>query len=177
MLILLREAWKESYELRRKTDAWKCLNSGELVRFSSLDVSKEESLSFSPSHCSVCSGSVAVQILVLWLKLFLAAPTEVYIDAAFFDILFQDDASSSQCKGLQEVRRQVIISIATTSRNGAKMVLKELQKRLTASRDMNCADILGKIMEIEGFDMADEYAELAMNILSSQGDAAVDMRV
>jgi len=177
MLILLCEAWKESYELRRKIDAWKCLNSGALVRFSSFDFSKERSLSFSPSHCSVCGGSVAVQMLVLWLKLFLVAPTEVYVGVEFFEILFQEDFSSGQFKGLQGIKRQVIISIATTSRNGAKMVLAELRKRLTTSRDMNCADILGKIMEIKGFDMVDEYAELAMNILSSQGDITMDTQV
>lgn len=177
MLILLREAWRESYELRRRIDAWKCLNSGALVRFSPLDLRKDRSLSFSPSHCSVCGGSVALQILVLWLKLFLVAPAEVHVGEEFFGTLFQEDIPISQCKGLQEIKKQVIISIATNSRNGAEMVLTELRKRLAASHDMNCADILGKIMEIEGFGMADEYAKLAMDILSSQGDLAVSMQV
>ena len=53
------------------------------------------------------------------------------------------------------------------------MVLKELEKRLGASRDMYCADILGKIMEIQGFGMIDEYTKLALHILSSQADLAV----
>jgi len=38
---------------------------------------------------------------------------------------------------------------------------------------MNCAEILGKIMEIEGFDMLNEYAKLAMDILSSRTNTAV----
>jgi len=174
MLVLLREACRESNELRRRIDAWKRLNSGALVKSSPLDVTKDESFSFSPSHCSMCGGSVALQLLVLWLKLFLVVPTEVRVDDEFFGILFQED-TPSQCKGLQEIKKQVIISIATNSRHGAEMVLRELRKRLTASRDMNCAEILGKIMEIEEFGMINEYTKLAMDILSSRTNTAIGM--
>ena len=73
-----------------------------------------------------------------------------------------------QGRGLQELKKQVIVSIATNSRSGAEMVLRELKNRLTVSHDMNCAEILGKIMEIEGFDMINEYTKLAMYILSSR---------
>jgi len=172
MLLLLREAWRESYELRRRIDAWKCLNSGALVKSIPWDSTTDRSFSFSPSHCSLCGGSIALHILVLWLKLFLVAPGQVRVNEQFFRILFEDD-SSGQSKGLQEIKKQVIISIATNSGQGAEMVLRELEKRLKASRDMYCAGILGKIMEIEGFGMITEYAELAMEILASQGDAAV----
>jgi len=174
MLILLREAWRESYELRRRNDAWKCLNSGALVKSTSLDRTTDSSFSFSPSHCSLCGGSIALHMLVLWLKLFLVAPAQVRVDQEFFSILFQDDVPSHS-KGLQEIKKQIVISIATNSRQGAEMVLNELGKRLIASRDMYCAGILGKIMEIEGFDMINEYARLAMAILSSRADTEVSM--
>jgi len=172
MLVLLREAWRESHELCRRINAWECLNSGALVKPISLNRTKENSFSFSPSHCSLCGGSIALQILVLWLKLFLVAPSEVRVDEDFFHTLFHDD-DPSHSKGLQEIKKQVIISIATNSRQGAEMVLRELRKRLIASRDMNCADILGKIMEIEGFDMIDEYAKLAMEVLASRVEIPV----
>jgi len=169
---LLREAWRERYEHGRRIDAWKSLNSGALIQATPLERITEGSLLFSPSHCSVCGGSIALHLLVLWLKLFLVAPSRVSVKEEFFLILFQDDGQSHG-KSLQEVKRQIIIAIATNSRQGAEMVLKELEKRLKASRDMYCAGILGKIMEIEGFGMINEYAKLAMDILSSQADTAV----
>ena len=161
---LLREAWRESHEFRRRIDAWKSLNSGALVKATPLDRITEGSFSFSPSHCSICGGSIALHLLVLWLKLFLVAPVQVCVNEEFFSILFQDHG-----KGLQEIKKQIIIAIATNSRQGAEMVLRELEKRLKASRDMYCAGILGKVMEIEGFAMINEYAKLAIDILSSQG--------
>ena len=173
MSSLLREAWRESYELRRRIDAWKNLNSGALVYAPPLDRITDGSFSFSPSHSSVCGESIALHLLFLWLKLFLVAPAQVRVNDGLFGILFQDDAQShSTSKGLQEIKRQVIISIATNSRHGAEMVLSELEKRLKGSRDMYCAGILGMIMDIEGFVMVNEYAKLAMDILSSQADTA-----
>jgi E3 ubiquitin-protein ligase UBR4 len=171
MLVLLREAWRESDEIRRRIDAWKCLNSGALVKSTPLERTTEKFSSFSPSHCSLCGGSVALHFLVLWLKLYLVAPAQVCVDEGFFGILFQDDVRSHS-KGLQDIKKQAIISIATNSRHGAEMVLRELEKRLKASHDMYCAGILGNIMEIEGFNMINEYEELAIDILSSRTDTA-----
>ncbi len=171
---LLREAWRECYELGRRIDSWKSLNSGALLQGTALERITESSLSFSPSHCSLCGGSIALHLLVLWLKLFLVAPSQVSVKEEFFLILFQDDGQSHG-KSLQEVKRQIIIAIATNSQQGAEMVLRELEKRLKASRDMYCAGILGKIMEIEGFVMINEYAKLAMDILSSQADTTARM--
>ena len=169
MHILLREAWRESYDLQARIDAWRRLNTGALVQPYSLDKINHHYTSFSPSHCSLCGGAIAFHLLVLWQKLFLVAPTHVRLNGEFFGILFE----ASHSKGLCEIKKQVIISIVTNSHCGAEMVLKELEKRLGASRDMYCADILGKIMEIQGFGMIDEYTKLALHILSSQADLAV----
>ena len=168
LFFLLREAWRETYELGRRMDAWSNLNSGALVTTTPLDRIIDNSFQFSPSHCSACAGSIALNLLLLWLKLFLVAPAQVSVNGEFFAILFQGDAHQNQTKGLQDIKSQVIIAIATSSQQGAAMVLSELEKRLRASRDMYCAGILGKILEIEGFIMINEYAKLAMDILSSQ---------
>ena len=171
MLVLLREAGRESYELRRRIDAWKRLNAGALIDSGPSDITEANgSFSFTPSHCSVCGGTIAYQLLGLWHHLFVLCPTKV--DRVFFNILFQEDVPN-QGRGLQDLKKQVIVSIATNSQNGAEIVLRELRTRLTASHDMNCAEILGKIMEIEGFDMLNEYAKLAMDILSSRTNTAV----
>jgi hypothetical protein len=46
------------------------------------------------------------------------------------------------------------------------MVLAELRKRLKASQDTNCSEILGKIILVEGFPMSTEYTKLAVDVLS-----------
>ena len=71
-------------------------------------------------------------------------------------------------KALSDSKRQVVKEIATKSTAGAKHVLAELRKRLSATNDMNAAEILGKILEVEGFSMADEYSALAVEVLSAR---------
>jgi hypothetical protein len=44
--------------------------------------------------------------------------------------------------------------------------LIELRKRLTATRDVTCAEILGKIMEVDDFSMSEDYSKLAMDVLA-----------
>jgi len=167
LLLMMREAGREKYELRRRLDAWECLNSGELVvSTSSFDVAVHD-ISFSPSHCSGCSATVAYHLLELWHKLFIVAPSQVSIDQRFLEILLQEEPTI-QSKGLVESKKQAVVSIATKSEEGAKMVLKELRKRLVASQDMNCAEILGKVMEVEGFSMSKDYAQLAVEVLSTR---------
>lgn len=179
----LKEAGREAYELRRRISAWKCLESGCLVvqpKCFSLDgtLSGEDSFAFSPSHCPVCRGSVAHQLLVLWLRLFLVDPSQVRVDNKFVELLVQDDVSvncnslSHQSKGLGECKKEVLVSIATKSDKGAAIVLDVLKTRLAASQDINCAEILGKILVVEGFSMSEEYTKLAMAILATQSTAA-----
>ena len=163
ILLSFREAGRESYELCRRLDAWKRLNSGQL---NPTQPANCRSFSFTPSHCSVCGGTILLQLLNLWLKLFLVAPEKVIVTRLFFDILFQHDGPNQGGKSFQELKRQVIICIATKSRNGAEMVLRELRSRLIVSKDMNCAGILGEILEIDGFEMLDEFQKFAMSILS-----------
>merc|ERR1711935_411048 len=85
LLILFREAGRESYELRRRLDSWKLLNSGSLNPIQTAN--EWRSFSFTPSHCSVCGGTVLLQLLSLWLKIFLIAPENVIVNNFFFDIL------------------------------------------------------------------------------------------
>jgi hypothetical protein len=62
----------------------------------------------------------------------------------------------------------VVREIATKSQDGAKLVLAELRKRLSATHDITSAEILGKIMEVEGFSMSEEYSKLAMEVLAAR---------
>jgi hypothetical protein len=180
LIMQMKEAGKEGYELRRRISAWKCLESGCLVRQPNtwqVDriLLREASSAFSPSHCPVCAISVAQKLLVLWLKLFLVDPSQVRIDRDFIEFLVQDDFAVSgnnypslQSKGRGECKKDVVVSIATKSETGAKIVLEVLKERLTTSEDTMCAEVLGKILEVEGFPLSDEYSNFAIEILASQ---------
>lgn len=160
--LLMREAERESYELNRRIQAWERLETDTLANVGTV---KPTNFTFSPSHCSVCGGVVAHQLLVLWMRLFQARPSEVHIDREFLCLLLEDFPTIG--KGLFDFKRQVVQVIATKSEEGAKLVLSELRKRLTATNDSTCAEILGKIMEVEGFSMSEEYSKLAMEILAA----------
>jgi hypothetical protein len=160
--LLMREAERESFELNRRIQAWKRLETDTLANVGTVNPTN---FTFSPSHCSVCGGAVALQLLVLWMRLFQARPSEVHVDQEFLCLLLEDFSTIS--KGLFDFKRQVVQEIATKSEEGAKLVLAELRKRLTATNDATCAEILGKIMEVEGFSMSEEYSKLAMEVLAA----------
>jgi hypothetical protein len=161
--MLMREAERESYELSRRIKAWKRLDNGSLTETGAVTA---EPVPYSPSHCSVCGATVALQLLILWLRLFLACPSDVYVGQDFLCLLLEDIPTVS--KGLSDCKRQVVREIATKSEDGAKLVLAELRKRLSATHDITSAEILGKIMEVEGFSMSEEYSKLAMEVLAAR---------
>jgi hypothetical protein len=161
--MLMREAERETYELSRRVQAWKRLDNGELAETNALIT---EPVSYSPSHCSACGAAVALQLLVLWMRLFLARPSDVYVDRDFLNLLLEEVPGVS--KGLSDCKRQVVREIATKSHEGARLVLAELRKRLSATNDNTSAEILGKIMEVEGFCMSEEYSKLAMEVLTAR---------
>ena len=161
--MLMREAERERYELNRRIEAWKRLDNGSLAENSAGSAGP---MIYSPSHCSVCGPTVALQLLILWLRLFLARPSDVKIDQDFLCLLLEDIPSVS--KGLSDCKRQVVREIATKSKDGAQLVLSELRKRLSATNDITSAEILGKIMGVEGFLMAEEYSKLAIEVLAAR---------
>ena len=167
--LLMREAERESHELKRRIQAWRRLENDELADVGTLVPSP---IAYAPSHCSSCGGAVGLQLLVLWLRLFHSRPKEVQIDRGFLSLLLEDLPSAG--KSLFDFKRQVVREIATKSEEGAKLVLAELRKRLTATRDVASSEILGKILEVEGFSMSEEYAKLAMEVLSSTGQGALE---
>ena len=61
-----------------------------------------------------------------------------------------------------------VTEIATKSEDGARLVLTQIRRRLLATEDPVSAEILGKIMTVEGHYLPDEYAKLAMDLLSQR---------
>ncbi|KAL3925337.1 MAG: hypothetical protein SGILL_000477 [Bacillariaceae sp.] len=165
LLMLTREAGKESFALQRRCDAWEALNNGVLVN--TTPNVEEYDPSFSPSHCSSCSGVIAYHLLELWTSMFHAAPPEIEVDSSMLKVLLFEN-TSTQSNGVIECKKRAVISIATKSPTGAEMVLAAMRLRLAASQDRFCTEILGKILEVDGFSHATEYTKLAMEVLSSR---------
>lgn len=159
--MMMREAQREQYELKRRISAWQRLNEGALV-----DLGypiQEEDMSTS-CHCSVCGPTVSLHLLLLWSRLFVQRPSEVQVDRDFLSLLLSESATVG--KTLSDCMREVVKDVATKSQVGAKFVLEEIRTRILATRDPVSAEILGKIMAVEGHFMAEEYSKLALELLA-----------
>lgn len=159
----MRDAERECYELQRNIGAWKRLNSGELVESS--PVTPRSSSSFMPSYCSRCADSVTLQFLKLIMSILSKERNDFAFPVSknFVHSLFMEPKGMS--KDLQKLKRLAIVTLVVRSKQGAILVLNELQVRLRAIRDVTSAEILGDILEKE-FELGDEYAALAMEVLS-----------
>ena len=67
---------------------------------------------------------------------------------------------------LKDLKRRVIITLASTSEMASKMILAELKARLAAVQDVTSAEVLGRIVELD-FPSVNDYIELAVETLSS----------
>jgi hypothetical protein len=159
--MLMREAQRERYELKRRIDAWERLNKGSLVD-PGFPIQEDDTIA--TCHCSVCGPTVAFHLLSLWSSLFVARPSEVEVDDDFLRLLLSE--STTVGKTLSDCMREVVKDIATKSETGAKLVLEEIRKRLTSTNDPVSAEILGNIMSVEGHFLEEEYSNLAMQMLA-----------
>jgi len=159
----IRENERNCYELNRRIDAWKRLNRDGLANDIGSIPSSDDT--FVPSFCSSCSHIIAYHLISLAIILFRCnvKDSEKSLNTMFISCLFQDDIGMSQ--KLLDLRKMFIIAIVVKSKVGAKLVLKELQARLRVTRDVNCAQILGKLLE-KDFHMSNDYADLAIEILN-----------
>ena len=160
---LLREAQLERYELKRRIHAWEMLNEGSLVDTGHQIVDDDK---IDTCRCSICGPTVALSLLSLWAHLFAAHPSQVRVNVEFLNLLLTDSAVVG--KHLSERMRDTVTEIATKSEDGARLVLTQIRRRLLATEDPVSAEILGKIMTVEGHHLPDEYAKLAMDLLSQR---------
>jgi hypothetical protein len=168
LIMLTREAERERFALQHRLKSWEALNNGVLVNTTpNIAV---ESVSFSPSHCSFCSSIVAYHLLKLWVCMLDSFPHEVQVDESILKWVLFEDMSFRNHVAI-ECKMHAVISIATKSHTGAEMVLSAMRKRLSATEDKFCTQVLGKILEADDFahpTIATEYTELAMDVLSSR---------
>jgi len=161
----MRDIERECYELQKNINAWKRLNIGELVDLSSNSMQSFSEFSFNPSHCAHCGNAVTLQFLKLILSIFNLDRKDFHfpVSKKFVQCLIIEAKGMSL--ELLNLKRDSVLTLVTKSKIGASLILDELKLRLSATMDVTSAEILGSILE-QKFDSADEYATLAMEILS-----------
>ena len=169
----MREAERECYELNRRINAWTRLNEDRL-KGSSLATTKHTNM-FLPSTCSYCSLQMTYDLLSLLHSIYATnniAQWEHTVTAKLIQLLLKESVLSSSSsnnipkhKELKDLKQQVLITLACTSEVGSKILLAELRSRLEAVQDVNSAEILGMLLELD-FPFVNEYIELAMSTLS-----------
>jgi hypothetical protein len=188
----MREAEREAYELNRRILAWHSLeqdcladvgsraNTGTAEAAAATTSAFTTPFVFSPSHCSGCCGTTLVNLLLLWLRIFQSNPDAVVITKELMDMLLQQDGGNgnslmSSSKSYQDWRRGAVKEIALKSASGATVVLEELRLRLSVGggggggggEHVNCAEILGKILEHEDTSVTQPFLDLAMQVLET----------
>jgi hypothetical protein len=145
LLHLHREAAIDCYDINRKLAAWKRLNRNGLMGFNYFDSNPVTKFTYVPSSCSHCSSVLSYHMLLI-LKILLVTRSEdaqVLIDGSFIGSLF--DFTDDRHSELSDLKRSLIVTLATESRVGSEIVLDILKRRLS-TRDTECADILGEII-------------------------------
>jgi hypothetical protein len=181
--LLMREAEREAYELNRRIQAWHRLEQDCLADVGSsanttaaaaatatgATATSFPAVVFSPSHCSGCCATTLVNLVLLWLRVFQSNPESVLITKELIDMLLQQDGGNVlvSCKSYQDWRRTAVKEIALKSRQGSLVVLEELRLRLTVGENVNCAEILGKILEHEDAGVTQPFLDLAMQVLET----------
>merc|ERR1712085_15497 len=162
----MREAERECYELNRRIDAWNRLNKDCLAGFKHPSPSTSKSSAFMPSTCSVCSMQGTYQILSLLHAVYTAniLQSDHTVTSELIKTLLKE--SDVLTPKLKDLKRRVIITLASTSEVASRMILAELQTRLAAVQDVTSAEILGKLVQLD-FPSVDDYIKLAMDTLTN----------
>jgi hypothetical protein len=159
----MREAEREAYELNCRVVAWQRLEHDVLGQ------GLVGPAVFSPCHCSGCSATTLVNLLLVWLRIFQANPEETEITKEFVQMMLEEDAGNGTLtsKSYRDWRRTVLKEIAIHSPKGTTLILQELRLRLTVTRDVNCAEICGKILEHDDTAITKPFLDLAMEVLEN----------
>ena len=160
----MREAEREGYELDRRIHAWNnlnrdCLAGPTIAQFSS------RAFNYIPSTSSVCSPQLTYHILALLHAVYTTCilQSEQTVTPELVSTLMTEEVGQSQ--KLKDLKRSVLICLASTSVSASKLVIAEIRQRLMTVRDVASAEILGKLIQLD-FDFVDEYIALSIEVLS-----------
>ncbi|KAL9190922.1 hypothetical protein ACHAXT_000628 [Thalassiosira profunda] len=160
----MREAERECYELNRRLDAWNRLNKDCLAGGSASAAHATQSFAFTPSTCSVCGPPLAHQMLSLLHTICVEniSQAEHTVTSELVKILLTEPAYLSP--KLKDLKRRVLITLATTSEAASNIILTELKLRLVAVQDVTSAEILGQLVQLD-FPSVNDYIELAKQVV------------
>lgn len=186
----MREAERECYELNRRINAWTRLNEDRLKGSFSTPTTTAiitDNNMFLPSTCSHCSLQMTYDLLSLLHSVYSSTDTaqwEHTVTTNLIRLLLKESelssissgstiggsnggsSSSVKHKELKDLKRQVLITLACTSKVGSKLILSELRSRLAVVQDVTSAEILGMLLELD-FPFVDDYIALATSTLSN----------
>lgn len=157
-----REAERESWELNRRIDSWNRLNNDALAA----KVTSHGGGTYMTTDCSVCCSKVAYKNLSLLHAALKASisQSEHVVSSELVKLLLQESADLDPA--LKDLKRQVIITVASKSESASELVLNELQLRLSAIQDRTSAEILGQLVQMS-FNRVEKFIELAVSVLES----------
>jgi E3 ubiquitin-protein ligase UBR4 len=165
---LMREAERECYELQLRIDAWQRLEHDNLLDLEdeSEDKTKSRTItSFQPCHCMACCGPIALNLLILTMKLIQSDPERMdrAISQKLIRVLLNEYHGMD--KDLRDLKRMAIMTLAGKStKRASELVLEELRARLVTFNDPTTAEILGKILETQP-EIDEAYVKLATDTL------------
>mmetsp|Transcript_17243 Transcript_17243/g.21173 ORF Transcript_17243/g.21173 Transcript_17243/m.21173 type:complete len:1691 (+) Transcript_17243:685-5757(+) len=156
----MREAERECHELQRTVHAWNRLNRDALASFSS----SAPPANFVPTSCAACACQITLHYLVCAMGILRAGTFDIDYAVArdFVSALFEYNRSMTG--ELCNLKRLAIVTFAVNYEIGARLILKELGKRLRAVRDVESAEILGTLLE-KKFGIVDEFVDLAVEVM------------
>jgi len=164
LYLQMREAERECYELNRRIDAWNRLNNDCLTGSNAFS---PITIQFMPSTCSSCSSTLAYQILLLLCSVY--ATTNIQFECTITShlikiLLKESEGANPKIKDLNNLKRQVIVTLASTTELGSNIILSELKLRLNAVQDVTSAEILGTLIQLD-FPSRNKFVELADTVL------------
>lgn len=163
----MRLAERENFELRNRVIAWKRLNHDALADHGrTVHSTQLRNWSSTNSHCSSCSPIILKHLLALIQVLFQKrghTMTDFSLNEEFISTLFEENDSNDT--DMNDLKRAMIIALATKSETSSEMVLKELKMRLQGTKSPNCAEILGHLLLIKDVKSPQKLVDFAMQVL------------
>jgi len=161
LLHLHREAASDCYDINHKLAAWTKLNKYGLLGSHWSDIKPLAKFTYIPSSCSNCSTVLSYHLLLVLKTLLVEryADAQCAIGSNFISSLF--DFTDDRHKELSQLKRFLIVTLATESFEGSNIILDILKRRLS-TRDIECAGILGKIVAKSS---SEAFVRLALDTL------------
>ena len=165
LFIQMNEASRSCTELRKRVIAWKRLNRDAIADHG---YSRELGpITFSPVSCAVCDPTI-IRLLLSVVHALLQVKTYKTEDALsreFIRTLFERSFEGDP--DFFDLQQEVLVTIATKSDTGSKIIFEELKSRLKGVKDTTSEIILGKLLEVDSCSN-EKYVELAVQILSDK---------